>query len=52
MPVSRINSRLWNIENVANGDLREELGWEELTQTTAQIRDSLTHDDRDRPLNR
>lgn len=46
MPVSRINSRLWNIENVVNGDLREELGWEELTQTTAQIRDSLTHDDR------
>ena len=46
MPVSRINSRLWNIANVVNGDLREELGWEELTQTTAQIRDSLTHDDR------
>src|SRR4030095_14895993 len=46
MPVSRINSRLWNIENVVNGDLREELGWEELTQTTAQIRDSLTHDPR------
>jgi hypothetical protein len=46
MPVSRINSCLWNIENVVNGDLREELGWEELTQTTAQIRDSLTHDDR------
>jgi hypothetical protein len=42
MPVSRINSRLWNIENVVNGDLREEHGWEELTQTTAQIRDSLT----------
>ncbi len=37
MPVSRINSRLWNIENVVNGDLREELGWEELTQTTAQV---------------
>jgi hypothetical protein len=46
MPVSRINSRLWNIENTVNGDLREELGWEELTQTAAQIRDSLTPDDR------
>ena len=29
MPVSRMISRLWNIENVVNGDLREELGWEE-----------------------
>jgi len=46
MPVSRINSRLWNIENTVNGDLREELGWEELTQTTAQIRDTLSPDDR------
>ncbi|HXY23159.1 MAG TPA: glycosyltransferase family 39 protein [Candidatus Acidoferrum sp.] len=46
MPVSRINSRLWNIENAGNGDLREQLGWEELTQTTAQIRDTLSPDDR------
>jgi len=46
MPVSRINSRLWNIENAVNGDLREELGWEELTQTAAHIRDTLPADDR------
>jgi hypothetical protein len=29
-----------------NGDLREEIGWEELVSTVAQIRDSLTPDER------
>ncbi|HTT32598.1 MAG TPA: glycosyltransferase family 39 protein [Methylomirabilota bacterium] len=46
LPVTRVNSRLWNVANALNGDLREELGWEELAQTTAQIRDTLTPDER------
>jgi hypothetical protein len=46
LPVGRINSRWWNIANNIQGDYREELGWEELTQTTAQIRDTLSAEDR------
>jgi hypothetical protein len=46
LPVGRINSSWWAIANNINGDLREELGWEELTQTTVQIRDSLPAEDR------
>ena len=46
LPVTRVNSRLWNVANALNGDLREELGWEELAQTTAQIRDTLPAEDR------
>ncbi len=46
LPVGRINSRWWTIANNIQGDFREELGWEELTQTVAQIRDSLPAEDR------
>ena len=46
LPVGRINSRWWTVANSIQGDYREELGWEELTQTAAQIRDSLTPEDR------
>ena len=46
LPVGRINSRWWAFASNVNGDLREEIGWEELTQTTAQIRDTLSDEDR------
>lgn len=46
LPVGRINSRWWTVANNIQGDYREELGWEELTQTTAQIRDTLSAEDR------
>jgi hypothetical protein len=46
LPVGRINSRWWTIANNIQGDYREELGWPDLTQTVAQIRDSLPAKDR------
>jgi dolichyl-phosphate-mannose-protein mannosyltransferase len=46
LPVGQINSRWWTVANQIQGDYCEELGWEELTQTVAQIRDSLPAEDR------
>jgi hypothetical protein len=41
LPLAPINSRWWNAAVKINGDLVEEIGWPELAQTVAQIRDSL-----------
>ena len=41
LPVAPIGSRWFNVELRANGDLREEIGWPELVDRIAQIRDSL-----------
>src|SRR5215470_4438498 len=46
LPVGSVNSAWWKAANEIQGDYREELGWEELTQTTAQIRDGLPVEDR------
>ncbi len=46
LPVGRVNSAWWQVANNIQGDYREELGWEELTQTAAQIRDGLPAEDR------
>lgn len=46
LPIGRVNSRWWTAANQIQGDYREELGWEELTQTVAQIRDGLPAEDR------
>lgn len=46
LPVGHVNSAWWKVANQIQGDYREELGWEELTQTVAQIRDSLSAEDR------
>jgi hypothetical protein len=43
-----VNSALWRFASKNNGDLVEELGWPELTQVVAQIRDSLPAEDRAR----
>ncbi len=48
MPPAPVNSPLWKFAARNNGDLVEELGWRELTQTVAQIRDSLPPSDRAR----
>jgi len=48
MPAARVNSPRWNFAVKYNGDLREEVGWPELTQKVAQIRDSLPTQDRAR----
>ena len=46
MPTAPVNSRWWAISNSVQGDFREELGWPELVQEVARIRDSLTPEER------
>jgi len=46
LPVTPLNSRWWNFAVKNNGDLREEIGWPELVETVAHIRDSLPAEDR------
>ncbi len=48
LPISPVNSKHWNVASKINGDLVEEIGWPELVQTVAQIRDSLPAEDRAR----
>ena len=48
LPSAPVNSARWKFAAKNNGDLAEELGWPELTQTVAQIRDSLPAEDRAR----
>jgi len=48
LPMAPVNSRLWRFASKINGDLREELGWQELTETVALIRDKLPAEDRAR----
>ncbi|MHB8484502.1 MAG: glycosyltransferase family 39 protein [Candidatus Acidiferrales bacterium] len=48
LPIARVNSKWWNVAVKANGDLREEVGWPELVQTVAKIRDSLPAQERER----
>lgn len=48
LPVTPVNSAWWKFAVDKNGDLREEIGWPELAQTVAQIRDSLPAADRER----
>lgn len=48
LPSAPVNSARWKFAAKNNGDLVEELGWPELTQTVAQIRDTLPAQDRER----
>jgi 4-amino-4-deoxy-L-arabinose transferase-like glycosyltransferase len=48
LPVAPVNSAPWRFASKINGDLREELGWPELVETVAQIRDKLPLEDRAR----
>ena len=46
LPAAPLNSRWWAITNSVQGDFREQLGWQELTQEVAKIRDSMTPEER------
>ncbi len=46
LPIAPVNSAQWRFASKINGDLREELGWPELVETVAQIRDRLPLEDR------
>lgn len=48
LPIAPINSPWWKVASKINGDLREEIGWPELVETVAQIRDSLPAEERAR----
>jgi hypothetical protein len=48
LPVAPVNSAWWKRAVKVQGDFREELGWPELVQTVADIRDSLPAQDRTR----
>ena len=47
MPSAPLNSRWWNISNSFQGDYRDEIGWQELVQEVAKIRDSLSPQERE-----
>ncbi len=46
LPVAPINSRWFEASIKVNNDLREEIGWQELVDTVAKIRDSLPVEER------
>lgn len=48
LPIAPVNSPLSTWAFKINGDFHEELGWVELTETVARIRDSLSPEDRAR----
>jgi hypothetical protein len=48
LPLAPINSPWWQKASKINGDLPEEIGWPELVQEVARIRDSLSPNERDR----
>jgi hypothetical protein len=48
LPIAPVNSPWWQRMAQINGDLREEIGWQELVENVARIRDSLSPEDRAR----
>ena len=46
LPTAPVNSGWWKISNAVQGDYREEMGWPELVQEVAKIRDTLTPEER------
>jgi len=48
LPLAPINSQWWKAAVKNNDDLAEEIGWPELAETVARIRDSLPEDERAR----
>jgi hypothetical protein len=45
LPIPPINSRWWSMAVSVNDDLPEEIGWPELVETVARVRDSLPEAD-------
>lgn len=46
LPIAPIQSRWWKIANSMNDDLGEEVGWPELVETVAKIRETLPINER------
>lgn len=46
LPLAPLNSKWWKVSSKIQSDFRDELGWHELVQTVAQIRDSLPPEER------
>ena len=46
LPIAPIHSRWWNYAVAINGDLPEEIGWPELVQTIAAVRDKVPQAER------
>jgi 4-amino-4-deoxy-L-arabinose transferase-like glycosyltransferase len=46
LPLPPLNSRWWEVNNSLTGDFREQIGWRELVQEVARIRDTLTPEER------
>jgi hypothetical protein len=46
LPAAPVNSRWWAITNQVQGDFREQIGWRELVQEVAKIRDSLSPEEK------
>jgi hypothetical protein len=48
LPLAPVNPAWWNVSSAINGDLKEEIGWPELVEAVAAVRDSLPEADRTR----
>lgn len=48
VPLAPVNSRWWRVANKVNGDFREEIGWHELVEAVARVRDSVPETERPR----
>ena len=46
LPTAPLKSHWWAISNKVQGDFREQIGWRELVEEVARIRDSLTPEER------
>jgi hypothetical protein len=46
LPVAPVDSHWFQVASAINQDFREEIGWPELVETVAHIRDSLSEGDR------
>jgi len=46
LPLARVHSKWWDVASKVQGDFVEEIGWPELVETVAQVRDSLPPDER------
>lgn len=48
LPIAPVNSQWWHRMAATNDDVKEEIGWQELVETVARIRDTLPLEDRAR----
>jgi 4-amino-4-deoxy-L-arabinose transferase-like glycosyltransferase len=46
LPLAPVHSKWWDVASKVQGDYVEEIGWPELVETVAQVRDSLPPDER------